>query len=335
MSYKTEDIPVRGMKMYHIGVDIGGTGIQAGLVNLKGEIIYQTECLTDVKAGFSKVLMDIRKLVDKLLAFRKVKIKEIETLGFGIPSFINQKGRVTCVNLNWYEEDFLTGLKRVFPEFVIAAENDATVAALAEAKFGSLKGYTYGVLLTLGTGVGGGIIINGQPFVGAHGMGSELGHMIIGVNDFNCNCGNNGCFETFCSATGITKYTKKLLSEGENSYILDMCKGDLNRVSAKKVFDAYRKGDLVAIKSINRFKHYLSIGIANIINSIDPHVIAIGGGISRAGDIVLDGLEEEVRKHVLYKKESFAKLTVAKLGNEAGIVGAAFLEPYKDKRKLI
>lgn len=313
--------------MYYIGVDIGGTGIKAGIVNLEGKILGQKECVTDVKGGFNKVIKDIRKLVDDLLAIYEVNAEKIGSIGFGVPSFINSKGQVTCVNLNWHEENFVLTLKKTFPEFQIAVENDATVAALAEAKFGSMKGYPYAILLTLGTGVGGGIIIDGKPFVGAHGMGSELGHMVIGVNDFKCNCGNNGCFETFCSATGIVQYTKKLIEQGAKSCLIDMYQGKIEHLSAKRVFDAYRVGDAVAIKSINRFKHYLALGIANIINSIDPHIIALGGGVSRAGDIILDGLEEEVRKHILYKNEEFAKLTIATLGNEAGIVGAAFLQP--------
>ena len=312
--------------MYRIGVDIGGTGIKAGLVNLEGKIIGKKECMTNTKAGFESVMLDIRKLVKNLLKTYKITSKEIDCLGFGVPSFINDRGEVTCVNLNWQEEPFVPSLRSTFPEFKIAAENDATVATLAEVKFGSMKGYSYAVMLTLGTGVGGGIIINGKPFVGAHGMGSEIGHMVIGINDFRCKCGNNGCFETFCSATGIVKYTKKLLETESKSSLIEVCKGDLNRLSAKKVFDAYRVGDAVAIKSINRFKYYLAIGIANLINTIDPHIIAIGGGVSRGGDIILEGLEDEVRKHILYKKEKFAKIVTATLGNEAGIIGAAFLE---------
>lgn len=312
--------------MYRIGVDIGGTSIKVGLVNEEGKILSQKECATQSKKGFRQVIMDIRKLVDDLLMDYKVTTREIVSIGFGVPSFINREGKVTCVNLNWYEEPFLETLNKVFFEFKIAAENDATVAALAEARFGSMKGYPYAIMLTLGTGVGGGIIIEGKPLVGAHGMGSELGHMVIGVNEFDCNCGNNGCFETFCSATGIVKYTKKLLEKDKESLLIDVCKGDLNRLSAKKVFNAYRLGDDIAIKSINRFRYYLAIGIANIINSLDPHIIAIGGGVSRAKDIILEGLEDEIRKHILYKKEDFAKIVVANLGNEAGIIGAAFLE---------
>lgn len=311
--------------MYRIGVDIGGTGIQAGLVNREGQILGQKECSTDTAGGFLKVIEDIKQLVYGLLETLQLTADQIERLGFGVPSCINQKGQVTCVNLGWKEVDFLDTLKEAFPEFSVAAENDATVAAVAEAKFGSMKGYPYSILLTLGTGVGGGIIIDGKPFVGAHGVGSEIGHMVIGENFYDCNCGNNGCFETFCSATAILKYTKKLLEEGRTSSLVAACDGDMNRLNAKKVFEAYRLGDEVAIESIQRFKCYLAMGITALINCIDPHVIAIGGGVSRAGDIILDGLEEEIRKYALYKKEEFAKIVIATLGNEAGIIGAAFL----------
>ena len=317
--------------MERIGVDIGGTGIKAGIVSQNGIIIGKKECPTDTKAGFNKVISDIRTLVMDLLDTYGRKAEEIEVLGFGVPSFINQRGEVTCVNLNWYEEDFMEALKEKFPEFNIGAENDATVAAIAESKFGSMKGYEYGIFLTLGTGVGGGIIINGKPFVGAHGMGSEIGHMVIGRNEFDCKCGNNGCFETFCSATGITQYTRMLLEKEEGSILRNKDEFGKVELSAKMIFEAYRLKDELAIKSITRFKEYLAIALANIINFFDPHIIAIGGGVSRASDIILDGLEDEVRKHILYKNEEMAQIVAAKLGNEAGIIGAAFLEPSINK----
>lgn len=274
--------------MYYMGVDIGGTGIQAGIVSKEGKILLTKECRTDVQAGFEKVLEDIKALINGLLTTFEITMKEIVSIGFGVPSFINLKGEVTCVNLGWNQVDFLPSLRNLFSEVKVYAENDATVAAVAEEKFGSMKDRQVAVLMTLGTGVGGGIIINGKPLTGAHGMGSELGHMVIGENYFKCNCGNNGCFETFCSATAIINYTKKLLEEGSKSLIRDRCENNLDRINAKMVFDAYRVGDEIAIQAITRLKHYLAIGIANIINSIDPHVIA-------------------------------------ELGNDAGIIGAAFL----------
>lgn len=311
--------------MYYIGVDIGGTGVQAGVVDENGQILFRKECPTDVLSGFEKIMEDINKLVRNMLEEKGVQISEIKSIGFGVPSFINKKGQVTCVNLGWKEEDFINTLKSKFPETNVYAENDATVAALAEAKAGSMKGCDVGVMYTLGTGVGGGIIINGKVFNGAHNMGSEIGHVIVDTNYFDCNCGNNGCLETFCSATAIIKYAKKLIEEGNDSKILELANNNIENINAKNVFDAYRLNDKVAIETINRFKEYLAKAIAGMINTLDPEVISLGGGVSRAGDIILDGLDELVRKYIIYKNEDFADIVIATLGADAGIVGAAFL----------
>ncbi|MEG1310986.1 MAG: ROK family protein [Romboutsia sp.] len=311
--------------MYYIGVDIGGTGIQAGIVNEYGTIIFRNECKTDIDAGFEKVMDDINDLVRNLLKENNIDINDIKSVGFGVPSFINKKGLVTCVNLGWFEVEFMDALNKRFPEVKVNAENDATVAALGEGKFGSMKGAGVAVMYTLGTGVGGGIIINGKAFTGAHGMGSEIGHSIIGDNYFDCNCGNNGCLETFCSATAIIKYAQKLIQEGRESMILDFVEGDLQKITAKTVFDAYRQGDEVAIKTITRFKIYLAKSMASMINILDPEVISIGGGVSRASDIILKDIELIIREYVLYRNEQFAKIVCANLGSDAGIIGAAFL----------
>lgn len=311
--------------MYYIGVDIGGTGVQAGVVDENGQILFRKECPTDVLSGFEKIMEDINQLVRNMLEENGVQISEVKSIGFGVPSFINKKGQVTCVNLGWKEEDFINTLKSKFPEINVYAENDATVAALAEAKAGSMKGCDVGVMYTLGTGVGGGIIINGKVFNGAHNMGSEIGHVIVDTNYFDCNCGNNGCLETFCSATAIIKYSKKLIEEGNDSKILELANNSIENINAKNVFDAYRLNDKVAIETINRFKEYLAKAIAGMINTLDPEVISLGGGVSRAGDIILDGLDELVRRYIIYKNEDFADIVIATLGADAGIVGAAFL----------
>ena len=216
-------------------------------------------------------------------------------------------------------------LKEKFTNTRIVVENDANVAALAEYSYGSMKGYDVGVMLTLGTGVGGGIIINGKAFSGAHGIGSELGHIIIDSNFYDCNCGNNGCFETFCSATAIIKYAQKLISEGNESLILKMAGGDIDKIDAKIVFDAYREKDIVAIETIKRFKEYFIKGIVSIIHFIDPEIISIGGGVSNASDILLDNLEEEIQKRVIYNGNGVAKVVIAEFKNDAGILGASAL----------
>lgn len=309
--------------MYTIGIDIGGTSIKAGLVD-DGEIISRISKETDRLGGAEKLVEDIDDIVSRIISENRISIEDISTIGIGIPGIVNKKNQVICVNLGIKNEVLAPKIKERFPLTEVKVENDANVAALAESRYGSMKGYDTGVMLTLGTGIGGGIIINGKPFSGAHGIGSEIGHIIISTNYFDCNCGNNGCFETFCSATAIIKYAQKLIDEGRETLILSNVNSKED-ITAKSVFDAYREGDAVAIKVINRFKEYLAIGIANIINFLDPEVISIGGGISNASDIMLDGLEMLIRKHVIFSKEDIADIVIAKFKNDAGILGASAL----------
>ena len=306
--------------MYSIGVDVGGTGIKIGVVNELGDILYRSTCETDVKGGFNKIIADIKFAIENIINENYIEQGQIKSIGFGIPGYIDKHGKV-----NWKKVDFIQQLKESFPQFDVFADNDATVAGLAESKFGSTKDTDTSVVLTLGTGVGGAIIINGRPFSGVHGVGSEIGHMIIGDGWYKCNCGNEGCFESYCSATAIIKYAQKLLEEGYKSSILAMCENNLSNINAKMIFDAYAQNDEVAILVINRFKSYLAKGIANIVNTLDPGIIAIGGGVSKSEDIILDGLKEMVRGHLVYKEEEFADIVIATLGNDAGIIGAAIL----------
>lgn len=314
--------------MYNIGVDIGGTSIKIGIVDDNGNIIDKTTFETREADGFDGNVEQMKVHVDKILESNKIDIKNIKTIGFGVPSFISKKGRVTCVNLGWHDEDFVNKLKKKFDQFEVHAENDATVAAVAEYKFGSMKNHDVALMLTLGTGVGGGIIINGKYFTGANNMGSEVGHIVIGENYYDCNCKTNGCFETFCSATAIIKYAQKLIGEGKES-VLTSYTNDINMLTAKMIFDGYKENDSVCIAVVDRFKNYLAKGIGSLINTIDPSVIALGGGVSKAGDIILNGLKELVRGNVLYKEHEFGDIVIAELGNDAGIIGAAFLHDYK------
>ena len=189
-----------------------------------------------------------------------------------------------------------------------------------------MKDKDVAVMYTLGTNRYTYRIINERPFTGTHGMASEIGHSIIGENYYNCNCGANGCLETFCSATAIIKYAQKLIQEGNESIILDMADRNIESINAKMVFDAFRENDAVAVETINRFKNYLAKAMASMINTLDPDIISIGGGVSRASDVILHDIKDLVRENVLYKNEEFADIVCANLGADAGIIGAAFLQ---------
>ena len=310
--------------MYKIGIDVGGMRIKAGLV-VNGEIIQRAIKETNQSGGLDNIVEDIIELVNNLLVKSELNIHNIDLIGIGFPGVVTSEGRVTCVNIGLENALIIPILEERLKGTIVRAGNDANVAALAEYAYGSMKGYNSGVMITLGTGVGGGIVIDNKLIVGSNGVGAEIGHTMIASNFYDCNCGNNGCFETFCSATAIIKYTQKLLNEGRESIIMDMCKKNIDNITAKMVFDAYRENDSVAKEIINRFKKYLAIGIGNIVNFIDPAVISIGGGVSNASDILLDGLSEQVKQHLPFKNTKIGDIVIAKFKNDAGIIGASAL----------
>lgn len=310
--------------MYKIGIDIGGMSIKAGLV-VNGEIIQRSVKETNQLGGLENIVEDITQIVNKLLHKSELDINDIESIGIGFPGIVTDEGRVTCVNIGLENALIIPQLEERLNGTIVRASNDANVAALAEHVYGSMKGYNSGVMITLGTGIGGGIVIDNKLIVGSNGVGAEIGHTMIANNYYDCNCGNNGCFETFCSATAIIKYAQKLLNENRETIIRDMCKNDINNITAKMVFDAYRENDMVAKEIINRFKKYLAIGIGNIVNFIDPAVISIGGGVSNASDILLDGLSEQVKQHLPFKNTKIGDIVIAKFKNDAGIIGASAL----------
>lgn len=309
--------------MYNIGVDVGGTSVKAGLVK-NGEIVFKNSKETDKIGGLDALANNIISLVKEIINECKISIEEVGTIGIGVPGMVNKHGEIICVNIGIKNGNLKEKLNEAFPTCKIDISNDANVAALAEYKFGSMKGYNTGIMLTLGTGVGSGIIINGNLISGAHGIGAEVGHVTIDKNYYDCNCGNNGCFETFCSATAIIKYAQKLIGEGRESLILEKAK-DIEDITAKDVFDSYKENDSVSVEVVNRFKEYLGMGIGNIINFIDPDVISIGGGVSNASEIIFDGLEDLIRKYVVFSNEEIADIVIAEFKNDAGILGASAL----------
>ena len=309
--------------MYNIGVDVGGTSVKAGLVK-NGEIVFKNSKETDKIGGLEALANNIISLVKEIINECKISIEEVGTIGIGVPGMVNKHGEIICVNIGIKNGNLKEKLDEAFPTCKIDISNDANVAALAEYKFGSMKGYNTGIMLTLGTGVGSGIIINGNLISGSHGIGAEVGHVTIDKNYYDCNCGNNGCFETFCSATAIIKYAQKLVGEGRESLILEKAK-NIEDITAKDVFDSYKENDSVSVEVVNRFKEYLGMGIGNIINFIDPDVISIGGGVSNASEIIFDGLEDLIRKYVVFSNEEIADIVIAEFKNDAGILGASAL----------
>ena len=217
-----------------------------------------------------------------------------------------------------------SGIRKYF-DLHIAIDNDATVAGYAESIAGVSKNAESSVFLTLGTGVGGGIVIHGRPWSGAHGIGSEVGHMTLSVDGVPCNCGNNGCMEKYTSATAIIRMARQACMTYPDSAMMLRAEGDLNRINAKTVIDAAKANDRAALEVFDEYCKYLAIAINNIIAFLDPEMIVLGGGVSHAGNFLLEKVKAKVPRYLLYKTLPYPEICLASLGNEAGMIGAAMI----------
>ncbi|WP_202711113.1 ROK family glucokinase [Sporosalibacterium faouarense] len=315
----------------YIGVDLGGTSINIGVVDEKGKIKFTNSIATEKGEKPTDLVMDIIKLIDRTIKDLGNCKENIKAIGIGVPGIVNQETGmvINCVNLGWQDIPLVDMVENELgiPTFV---DNDATLAGLAEYEVGVTKNSSSAVFITIGTGIGGGIIIDGKLQVGFNGVGSEIGHMLVGENYYDCNCGRNGCLETFASATALVNYTKKLINENElKTSIIDACGGNIDKINGKIIFQEATKGDKLANMALDRIVKYLGIGIMNIIAILDPEVIALGGGISNAGDFLLQKVKESVDSLKYFEGMPVSKITIAKLGSEAGIIGAAMLGKYK------
>ncbi len=317
------------MKQFFIGVDIGGTGVKTAIVDTKDKAIFAKNIATQVEKGFKHTISLIANQIKGLIKDQGVSLEQIAYIGMGIPGLTDGKSKIYMApNVNWLDVDIEEEMKKYFPKTKIYIANDASVAALAEYRFGSMQNTTNAVMITLGTGVGGGVIINEKLFSGSYGVATEIGHIVMGDNFYNCNCGNNGCFETFCSATGLKKHAQKIMDDYPTSKINDKTGSNPDKITAKIIFDAYKENDLMAQIIVKRFISYLAIGMVNLINVYDPEVFVLGGGVSKSFDLFIDDLEKELNERRSFKTAPKAKIVKAKLGNDAGAIGASMLGLY-------
>lgn len=314
----------------YIGIDLGGTNIGIGIVDNENKLIYKDSIPTRRERGFNEIVEDIVDLISRIININNISKEHIQGIGIGVPGIVDPKSGIVidCVNLRWKTVD-IKGIIENNLNIPVSVGNDATVAGVAELVVGAMKGCQTGVLITLGTGIGGGIIINEEVYDGFHGVGSEIGHMIVGENYYHCNCGRNGCLETFSSSTAIINYARKLIEEGNGSTITTRVNGDLNSIDGKIIFDEAKAGDNIAVKVIDRMTNYLAIGIMNIISIIDPEVFVIGGGLSAAGEYLVSIIRDKVSKIPYYKGMNTGKIVLSQIGNDGGIIGAAALCRYR------
>ena len=312
--------------MVYVGIDLGGTSIKAGLVDENGKIIAKATCPTLVERGAEPVVADMAKLSLEVIEKGNCTLDDVKAIGIGLPGIQDPRTGIVpfCTNLYWHEVPVVELMQKVIDKPIFIG-NDATVAGLAESVAGVSAGIKHSVFLTLGTGVGGGIVHDGKVYSGVNGVGSELGHMLVVLDGELCTCGNKGCWERYASATALIRMGKEAAKENNASEIYTSVNGDLDLITAKTVIDAAKNGDETANKVFNRYVYYLCAGLVNIINFIDPEVIVLGGGVSHAGTFLLDAVRAKLPSMVFYKTMPYARVELAILGNDAGIIGAAML----------
>ena len=307
------------MAKYVFGVDIGGTTVKLGLFNIDGEVLDKWEITTRKEDGGAYILKDIAESVEAKMAEKNIDKSDVTGVGMGVPGPVKEDGTVMkCVNLGWgmfNAAEELSGLLGL----PVKAGNDANMAALGEYWQGGGKEYKSIIMVTLGTGVGGGIIINGKMMAGVNGAGGEIGHMTVDLDEQDkCNCGKKGCLEQYASATGIVRLANRALQSSDKPSKLR----DVKTISAKEIFDAAKEGDVLAQSLAEEHGKYLGLALANVACVVDPDAFVIGGGVSKAGDILIDITKKYFEEFAFHACRN-ASFKLATLGNDAGIFGAA------------
>lgn len=307
------------MAGYVFGIDVGGTTVKLGLFDLHGMVVDKWEIPTRTENNGEMILPDIANSIKVKMAEKSIVKEDVAGVGVGVPGPVDGYGIVhRAVNLGWNMFNLKENLTTLLDGMRVECGNDANVAALGEMWKGGGQGHKSLVAVTLGTGVGGGIIINGEIVTGATGAGGEIGHIHVEDNETEpCNCGNPGCLEQYASATGITRMANRALKASDKDSVLRS-----GEVSAKAVFDAVKAGDGLAIEVACAFGEYLGKGLGVIAGVVNPEIFVIGGGVSKAGEILFDYIKPPFERTVFHGCKD-AKFALATLGNDAGIYGAA------------
>lgn len=308
--------------MHYLGIDLGGTNIAAGIVSEDGKIINKLSTPTLPQRSFEEIIKDMAFLCNKLLSESGIDISEIQAIGVGTPGAVdNKKGVVlNAGNLGWHNADIKNEMSKYF-RVPINIENDANAAAYGEYAVCGIDADDF-IFITLGTGVGGGIIINKKIYRGFNGAGAELGHCTLVHNGIKCSCGKAGCWEAYASVSALINQTREAIERNSNSLMAKLYK-ECGEVNGRTAFDAAKAGDAAAQNVVKKYLEYVADGICSMINIFEPEVLLIGGGISKEGDYLLNPIVDYCEKNWFCKNIRQTKIGIAALGNDAGIVGAA------------
>ncbi len=305
---------------YCMGVDVGGTSVKLGLFETEGKLLDKWEIPTRKENHGEQILPDVAASILGKLEEKKIQREAVAGVGMGIPAPVDSEGVVQqTANVGWGYKEVTRELSELLDGMRVEAGNDANVAAMGEMWLGAGRGEKNLVMVTLGTGVGGGVIVDGHMIVGHHGAGGEIGHICVNREEEDaCGCGLHGCLEQYASATGIAKLARKALSGEHEETVLH------GEPSAKDVFDAVKAGDALATRIADEFGRYLGGALASIAVVADPAVFVIGGGVSKAGPVLIPFVEKAFREKAFFANKD-TKIVLAELGNDAGICGAARL----------
>lgn len=307
------------MSRFCFGIDIGGTTIKMGVFTEEGRILHKWEIPTRTEDNGRYILKDVADSINNIIIERNIDRENILGIGIGVPGPVTADGTVLkCVNLGWDIFNVADTMKNL-TGFSTRVNNDANVAALGEMWRGGGKGYKSIIMVTLGTGVGGGVIINGEIVTGSRGAAGEIGHLSVNFNETRtCGCGNKGCLEQYASATGIVNEAKKLLASRKEDSLLR----SVPELTAKDIFDCAKKEDALALELVDQLGRYLGISLGRVATVVDPEAFVIGGGVSKAGDILINAIKKHYNTHIMFALEG-KEFKLAELGNDAGIYGAA------------
>ena len=307
------------MSKFVFGVDIGGTTVKIGLFSIEGELLDKWEITTRTDEGGAYILSDIAESVKAKMQEKGITTENVKGVGMGVPGPVKEDGTVIkCVNLGWGIFNAAEELSKLLG-LPVKAGNDANMAALGEMWQGGGKGHKNVVCVTLGTGVGGGIILGGKMLAGVNGAGGEIGHITINPEETDaCNCGKKGCLEQYASATGIVRMANKLLNDSDKPSKLR----EVQYISAKEIFDAAKSGDELSLSLVEELGKKLGFALASIACVVDPEIFVIGGGVSRAGAILIDTTKKYFEKYAFHACKN-TEFELAKLGNDAGMYGGA------------
>lgn len=314
--------------MFYLGIDLGGTNAAAGVVNEKFEIVSKYSVPTNAKAGVDVIVSNIKQAAESAVSKAGITLDDIESIGVGSPGAIDPVNGIVdfAGNMGFDHTPLAELVSKSLGGKKVFLENDANVAAFAEYMAGAARGTKHSVTITLGTGVGGGMIINGKIYSGFNNKGGEFGHIVIERDGWQCSCGRRGCWEAYASVTGLIRLTKEQMLSDKNSVMWEIAKGSLDNVNGLTSFDAMRRSDHTAIYVVEKYLRAVATGLVDVINILQPEVLCIGGGISKEGDYLLKPINQIVSNEMFSRhSDSFTKICIAKLGNDAGIIGAALL----------